>query len=176
MNNLKFKKTFHASFLAKGLAMIAGALILSAPMSTVSAQETTGKALKVNMKSGEPQFFMLANEPIITFDGNECHINSVDFSTKYDMSTIDYAEIVDHTASVDEQLKNSLVVDLTNPDRIAIHGMSPDSKVTLVNLAGVVLRQTQADSEGSAILTVSDLPGAIYIVSSKETSFKYIKK
>lgn len=176
MNNLKLKKIFHASFLAKGLAMIAGALIVSAPMSSVSAQENTGKALKVNMKSGDPHFFMLSTEPVITFDGTECHINSVDFSTKYDMSAIDYAEIVDNSASVDEQLKSSLVVDLTNPDRITIHGMSADSPVTLVNLAGVVLRQTQADSEGTAILTVSDLPGAIYIVSSKETSFKYIKK
>ncbi len=176
MNNLKSKKSIRTSFVAKGLSMIAAALILSAPMSTVSAQERTGKALKVNMKAGSPQFFMLATEPVITFDGAECHINSVDFSTKYDMSQIEYAEIVNHTASLDEQLKNSLVVDLSNPDRIAIHGMAPDSKVTLVNLAGVVLRNAKADSEGSAIITVSDLPGAIYIVTSKETTFKYIKK
>lgn len=176
MNNLKIKKLLHASFIAKGLSMVAAALIVCAPMSTVNAQEVTGKALKVNMKSGAPQFFMLADEPLITFEGTECHINSVNLSTKYDMSQIEFAEIVTHTASIDEQLKNSLVVDLSNPDRITISGMEADSKVTLVNLAGVVLRQTQADSEGTAIVGVSDLPAAIYIITSKETSFKYIKK
>ena len=175
MNNLKSKNRFHASFIAKGLSVLAGALIALAPLSA-NAEEITGKALKVHMKTGSPQFFMLAHEPLITFDGAECHINSVDFSTKYNMAEIEFAEIVTHTASVDEQLSNSLTVDLTNPDRITISGMEADSKVTLVNLAGVVLRQTAADSEGTAILPVNDLPGAIYIITSKETSFKYIKK
>ncbi len=163
-------------FIAKRLPVIMAVMLLTAPMATIRAQQTDGTALKVHMKTGSPRIFMLASLPVITFEGTECHIASAELDAKYDMSEIDHAEIVAHSASIEELAKDRLVIDLTNPDRITIEGMTPGSTIFVVNLGGVIVRQTAADADGTAIINVSDLSPALYIVSSKDTTFKYIKR
>lgn len=176
MNNLNIRKLPALRLIAGRLWAIMAVMLMAAAMSTVRAQETGGTALKVHMKTGAPQLFMLASEPVITFEGTECRIVSAELDARYDMSEIDHAEIVAQPASVEEQLKDQLVVDLTNPGQIIIRGMTPGAEVFVVNLAGVVLRRAGADADGTALIDVSDLPAALYIVSSKDTTFKYIKR
>lgn len=161
--------------LSTAKALFLGSVIVMACSAQASAQ-VQGKALKVHMATGSPHYYLLADSPVITFNGTECQISSPEFSKTYDMSEISYAEIVENPASVNEQLRGSLCVDLSNPSQAVISGMEPGSRVTLVNLSGITLRTTHADAEGTAILRYGDLPAAIYIISSKETTFKYIKK
>lgn len=163
------------SFAARCLSVLAGMLIASTGLSAAYAQET-GKALKVQPVSGDAQFFMLASEPVITFADSKCKINSNDFSTEYEMADIEYAEIVDHTSGLEDEIKASLSVDLTDPAYAVIRGMNAGSRVTLANLAGIVLANTAADSEGTATVELGQLPAGIYLISSNETNFKIYKK
>ena len=77
-------------------------------------------------------------------------------------------------ASVDE-IESSLIVDLNDPSVVVIRGMTASGAVTLYNLSGVMLRQTSADESGTAELEVGDLVSGIYIVTTKETTFKVYK-
>ena len=156
-------------------AAVFGCVAMLTSLSAASAQET-GKALKVHMNNGDPQFFMLSSEPVVTFEGTNCVIKSSDFSAKYDMGDVYFAEFVDHTTAIDEEMKSALTVDLTNPDAVVIRGMSPGSHVALYNLSGVLLVAADADNDGEANINISELPAAVYIVTSKETSFKIYRK
>ena len=157
------------------VAVVFSCFVALAYFTSASAQET-GKALKVHMNNGDPQFFMLSSEPVVTFEGTDCVIKSSDFTARYDMGDVYFAEFVDHTTAIDEEMKSSLTVDLTNPDAVVIRGMNPGSHVALYNLAGVLLVAADADGDGAVTLDISALPAAVYIVTSKETSFKIYRK
>lgn len=167
--------TFKLTTNLRRIAALGACLLMLAPFSAVSAWET-GTALKVHMNSGDPQFFMLSSEPVITFEGSECVIKSSDISARFDMGDVYFAELVEHTTAIDDEMKASLTVDLTDPNAVVIRGMNSGSHVSLYNLSGVQLRSADADATGEAILNISELPAAVYIVTSKETSFKIYKK
>ena len=171
--NLKLSRCALAAM--RRFAVLAGCLVLFASMSVADAQET-GKALKIHMNNGDPQFFMLSSEPVITFDGSECVIQSSAFSARYDMTEVNFAEFVEHTAALDEEMKAALTVDLTDPNAVVIRGMSAAGNVAVYNLTGVMVASSVADSEGTAVVDISQLPAAVYIVTSKETSFKIYRK
>ena len=163
MTTLDLKPKHRRISFCKVLTMFVISLIISAQTGVTQAQET-GKALKVHLSSGSPQFFMLSTEPVITFEGSDCVITSDNFSTRYSMDAIAYAEIVDHTASIDEEMKATLTVDLSDPNYAVIRGMNPNSATSLVNLAGVVLGRTSADESGTAVISLENLPAGIYII------------
>lgn len=175
MIDLKIKSCRGINVGLRRVATLLGSLVLLVQMSPVAAQETE-KALKVHMNNGEPQFFILSSEPVITFEGNECVIKSSEFSARYDMGDVYYAEFVDHTTAIEEEMKEALTVDLSDPDVIVIRGMKPDSPVAIYDLRGMFLSGTAADSEGTAVLSISSLPAAVYIVTSNETRFKIYRK
>lgn len=175
MLNLNFKSCPRICDRLRRITVVLGCLMMVTQLSVVAAQGTE-KALKVHMNNGEPQFFILSAEPVITFEGTECVIKSSEFSARYDMGDIYFAELVDHTTGIDEEMKDALTVDLSNPNTIVIRGMKAGSPVALYNLSGIFLFGTAADDEGTAVLDISSLPAAVYIVTSKETSFKIYKK
>ena len=155
--------------------LVAACLALFAFLSPAFAQATE-KALKIHLNSGDHQFFILSSEPVITFEGTDCVIKSSELSARYDMGDLYFAEFVDHTSAIDEEMKESLTVDLSNPGAVIIKGMKPGSPVALYNLGGILISGESADSDGTAVLDISQLPAAIYIITSNETSFKIYKK
>lgn len=135
-----------------------------------------GKALMVNLKDGSSQYFMLIDEPVLTFDDYICHVESQQLSADFDMTAIDHAKVIDFDpASVDE-IETSLIVDLSDPSVVTIKGMHPGSHVALFNLSGILLLQTRADESGRADLRIADLSAGVYVVTSKEITFKIYKK
>lgn len=138
--------------------------------------ELTGKALMVQKHGGEQHYYLLAGQPVITFDGDECKIVSDDFSATYPMYEIEYAKFVDKKSSGITENESSLVVDLSNPERVSIYGMQPGMAVSLYDLGGRMLRSVTSDSEGTAIISLDNLPKAVYIISSKATTFKLYRK
>ena len=143
----------------------------------VTAQSAgRGKALLVQLKNGDKQYFMLADEPVITFADYKCQIESQELSADFDMTLIDHAKVVDFDpASVDE-IESSLIVDLSNPSVVVIRGMKANGNVSLFNLSGMMLRQTSADESGTAMLQVGDFAAGVYVVTSNETTLKIYKK
>lgn len=175
MFTLKSKITTLASVSLRRI-MIALFGIVAGVAAVTAQTQISGNALLVQMKSGESQVFMLASEPVITFDGGDCIVKSVDFGATYAMSEIDFAKIVyADPASVDE-IQAALVVDLSNPECVVIKGMAANGAVRLFDLSGVEVRRTSADDCGEASLSLSGLSSGVYIVNTKETTFKLYRK
>lgn len=175
MTTLNLRSRRSGRLFAKWLPLITGMMLVSALPDALEARES-GQALKVQLTSGTAQYYMLASSPVITFENDKCMIKSDEFSTQYDIPDVAYAEIVDHTASADEHFATTLSVDLSDPSCAVIRGMESGSAVTLVNLSGINLSQTAADDNGTATVRLSELPKGIYIITSKETTFKIYKK
>ena len=175
MLTLNFKSAVQKFVRLKTLMMVLAVLAVSGPV--LSAQSTnSGKALLVQLKNGDKQYFMLADEPVITFADYRCQIESQELSADFDMTLIDHAKVVDFDpASVDE-IESAFIVDLSNPSVVVIRGMKPNGNVSLFNLSGMMLRHTSADESGTAMLEVGDFASGIYVITSNETTFKIYKK
>lgn len=172
MFTLKSKTSGISAFL-RHLAL--AVLVMSVSVGVSAA--TTEKALLVQLTNGDRVIFRLATDPVVSFADDKCSIKSDDFSAQYSMPDIEFAKIIDSdvSSSVDEPT-HAVVVDLSNPDEVRISGMKAGTEVVLCNLSGVVFRRVTSDEAGVAVLNVSELSDAVYIVSSKETTFKIYKK
>ena len=175
MFTLKSKITFLSSVFLKRIALVLAGLLVGA--AAVCAQtEVSGNALLVQLKSGEQQVFMLSSEPVITFDGGDCLVKSLEFNASYAMADIDFAKFVyADPASVDE-IQAALVVDLSNPDFVVVKGMQAGGTVRLFDMSGIALRRASADDCGDASLCLSGVAKGVYIVNMKETTFKLYRK
>ena len=155
------------------LMVVLLAAILPHPASAQAQQE--GMSLLVQKTDGTKHYYLLASLPVITFDGDKCSIKSSDFSAEYPMYEIEFARFVDTSTGIDE-IKSEVVVDLSDPNLVRIHGLTPDMAVSLYNLSGMMLSSTKADETGYAEISIESLPSAVYIISSKETTFKIYRK
>lgn len=155
------------------LMVVLLAAILPHPASAQAQQE--GMSLLVQKTDGTKHYYLLANLPVITFADDKCSIKSSDFSAEYPMYEIEFARFVDSSTGIDE-MKSEVVVDLSDPNRVRILGLAADSAVSLYNLSGVMLSSTKADGSGTAEIITESLPAAVYIISSKETTFKIYRK
>lgn len=102
-------------------------------------------------------------------------IESSEFSSTYPMYEIEFAKFVVAASGINE-VEKSIVVDLSDPMFAKIHGLTPGVSVGLYNLSGMLLRREVADQDGDVSVGLENLSPAVYIVTTKETTFKIYKK
>lgn len=154
-------------------AMLALALCFAGHL-TAMAQGST-KALMVQLKAGDTHYYVLAEQPVVTFDGEMCHIASSTLSTDYNMADIDFAKVVGNSSAVDE-ITSTLTVEYITPDVLAIRGLEGGSRLSLHKVDGVKVADISADDAGSAEVSLSSYPTGVYILSCKEKTFKILHK
>lgn len=175
MLTLSLKSVSRAIASLRVQALLVVCLFGAAPVLTAE-EAATAPALMVKMKNGDKQYFMCGDEPVLSFIDNVCHIESLEQSADFDMSLIDHAKIVKVDITAVDEIESALVVDLSDPAVVTIRGMKAGSPVAIYNLSGVKMRSAEADGEGYVSLEVGSLASGVYVVSSKETTFKIYKK
>ena len=129
--------------------------------------------LRVYMKSGYRETFLLTSKPAITFTAKKCHIVSDDFSAEYYLSDIDYA---DFAVNIYDDEENSIIIDLSDPEAVSLHQLDVNTEVRLYSIDGIARRMAHADESGSAMISLTGLPRGGYIVSVSDMTFKIYRK
>ncbi len=153
---------------------VLGALVLAGGVATAWAQSGV-QTLKVQLRNGGSQYFRLSEKPVVTFEGAKCLIASASLSAEYLMADIECAVIVEQSSGVTE-LERKVEVDYTDAGNLVLRGLNAGGAVRLADVAGRVLRIVVADSDGCASIDLSSVPTGVYIVSSKEITFKVYRK
>lgn len=138
-----------------------------------AAQETV-KALMVQLKAGDTHYYVLADQPVVTFDGGKCNITSPTLTSAYDIPDIDFANIVDYDQASVKETMSALTIEYITPDLIAIRGTAAGSHVTLHRIDGVKVGDYTVDDCGSVEISLAALPSGVYILSCKEKTFKIL--
>ena len=158
--------------------LMTGALALVGfSMSAQTAEKPVSK-LQVELKDGSKEIFLLADKPVITFNGDNCVIDSNTLSASYNMGDILQAIFLDENTKADNITANTIMVDLSDPSMVEISGADPSTIVNVYSITGTIAASGAADENGHASINISDLQkGAVYIVSVNATNnFKLIKK
>lgn len=142
------------------------------------SQSTDSKyGLTLKFKSGEPVSYLLADKPVISFDGDMCIIECHDFKNIFEMKDIDFGSF-GSLVSVESAIVENLTLDLSIPMEAAVRGLQAGDSATLYSVDGRVLGSAVADKDGVATLDLSDVSkGTVCIISVNNLkNFKLIKK
>lgn len=150
--------------------------MLGIPAAAFADSET---ALLVRMNDGVEHTLHLTSLPVISFPEDGAKVR---FSTKegpaleYDLAEVVNYKFISTENGVREipfsnTLSEALKVD---GDIVYMSGLRPGETVNAFNAGGLPMRQTSADEEGSAILSLDGLLSGVYIVKCGRLSVKVI--
>lgn len=142
--------------------------------SSASFAEGTVKALMVQLKAGDTHYYVLSEQPVVTFEGQKCHITSPSLQSSYEMPDIDFANFVDYDPASVKETMTALTVEYITPQLIAVRGLDAGSRVSLYRLDGVKAGDYAADNAGSVEISLAALTDGVYIISCKEKTFKIL--
>lgn len=145
----------------------------------MSAQK--GKTLSVIMNDGTSVYFLLAEQPYVTFVDDAVRIVSSTNEATIKRSLVNKFEFVDEIPTSIEDVEE--VEDKVAADRfelsdnaIRFEGLSPGCAVRLYSIKGEMLMLDNAGNNGALTLSLEALPSGVYLVNYNETTIKFIKR
>lgn len=157
------------------LAVIAAGMAI--PSFSVAAQSTTqDEVMVVSLRNGHKDVVKLADTPKVTFEQEKCLVVSSNANFEYDMADIEFVTFQNSVAA--EALPDQkLSIDFSNPAQITVAGAEPESTVAVFNLSGSSVASATADNLGTAVVEISGLAPAPYILTIEGGhALKFIKK
>lgn len=130
--------------------------------------------LVVNSKDGTKTTFGLADEPKISFSNSELSIVSSSRTFAISLANVQSYAFLEKSTSIEEVIKNGNVK-LEN-GFVVFNGLESGSIVIAYTQDGKLVKESKADSKGSAVLDLSVLPKGILILKSNTISIKVINK
>lgn len=131
--------------------------------------------MTVEMNSGAKISFLLADNPVITYQDDNLVINK-DAKTTYSIEDIkNYHFTENDDTKVKMTNANSLVIVWVDDNTIEVQNATPGSEVSLTAVNGMVVSKNKVDLDGKATVKVSNNAG-VYIISADKQSFKIIRK
>ena len=130
--------------------------------------------LVVNAKDGTKTTFGLAEEPKISFSNGELNIVSNSQSFSISLADIQNYVFSEESTGITEVIKDGSVK-LEN-GFVVFNGLAAGSKVVAFMQDGKLVKECKADSNGTAIFDLSDLPKGILILQSNKTNIKILNR
>lgn len=175
---MKFSKPAARAMLSRRLKQIGTACLMTTAVIPAIAADNSDVRLNVELKNGNTDKFYLAEQPELSFNNDECVIKCNGVDVSYDMADIvkSYFSIGD--GAIEENLADGIKVDLTDSNTAVVSGLAQGTHVALYGLNGTMILAAQADADGTARISLSELtPGMVYVVSiNSKRNFKLYKK
>ncbi len=134
-------------------------------------------SLLVNFKDGKVVEYAFSDMPTVMFSGDNLEIIS-ETGNDLPQPAADLKNFTFKTngAGVEAVGEKSHVVVRYDGATLAISGLSAASVVNVYSVAGTLCKNAKADADGAVSLDVRDLASGVYVASSQEHTFKFIKK
>ncbi len=131
--------------------------------------------MTVEKNDGTKYSFLLAENPVITYENDNLVINK-DAKTTYSFEDIkNYHFTVDNQSDVDMVSSKVLKIVWIDDATIEVQNAQAGSVVSLTAINGTVVAKTKADAEGKATVKMPNNAG-VYVLSAGTQSFKIIRK
>lgn len=130
--------------------------------------------LVVNAKDGTKTTFWLAEEPKISFSNGELKIVSSSRTFSLSLADIQNYAFEEESTGIAEVIKDGSVK-LDN-GFVVFNGLAAGSKVVAFMQDGKLVKESKADSNGSAVIDLSVLPKGILILQSNKMNIKIINR
>lgn len=136
-------------------------------------------AFVINLKSGTTVEYQFSEQPVATFVGDDMSIQTKGgeklLQPIAEITNITF--VATETGGIDGvAATGSDVVVRFDGSVLHISGLEAGSDVRVFTVGGTMCRSAVADEAGILTVAVGDLNAGVYVVASKEHSFKFVKK
>jgi len=132
------------------------------------------RLLVVNAKDGTKTTFGLAEEPKISFSNGELNIVSSSQSFSISLADIQNYSFAEESTGIGEVIKDGSAK-LDN-GFVVFNGLAAGSKVVAYMQDGKLVKESKANSNGTAIIDLSGLPKGILILQTNKTNIKILNR
>jgi len=139
------------------------------------AANGTGQQLVLTQAGGNVTKFALADNPIITYSGNDIVVTCGDHVLQTSMANITSVSFEKGSSSGIQELRNQEVNPTFSFNTASFEGLQTGSRIMVFTIDGKMISTVKADAEGKAHIDMSNLPSGVYILHAPNKSFK-IKK
>ena len=133
------------------------------------------KYMTIEMKNGSKISFLLADNPVITYQSESLVVNN-DPKNSYsfeDVKNYHFTEM--NESGVDNLPANDLRIVWVDDETIGVQNALPNSTIAITAINGVVVSQTKTDVDGKSTVRMPNKAG-VYVLSVGKQSFKIIRK
>lgn len=156
---------------------IISALAVAALTLGASAAEFT-HSFVVNLKSGATVEYQFADDPVMTFEGEDIKVTALKGETLLepvaDVQNITFTATPTGVSEV--AADGSHIVVRYDGLTLSVAGLGAGSRLCVYSVDGVLRASAEADEAGLVSVPVQELPGGVYVAASKEHKFKFVKK
>ncbi len=150
-------------------------VLMGLSLSALSLFASPRKYLTVELLTGDKYSFLIADNPVLTFDTGELVVNG-NPTTSYSISGVkDYHFSFSSADAVDQLGSKEIRIVGVDEQTIKVLNVEPSSLVTLVSTAGQKIFSVNADASGVATVNLPTIKG-VYVLSVSGKSFKIIRK
>jgi len=150
---------------------IAIGIFLSATLSSYAEKKVT-----LHMKDSAKEIFYLADNPIVTFEGDMMKISSVKIVKEVERAKVRKLTIDDVSGVADFDTGDNIVRWTFISDCIVIgRGLESGETVSVYNMAGMLISRVNSDTSGECRIELMSLSSGIYLIKTKNTTFKFMK-
>ncbi len=133
------------------------------------------KYMTIEMVNGSRISFLLADNPVITYQNGSLVVNN-DTKTTYSFDDVkNYHFTESNDSGVDALNANELKLVWIDNETIEVQNGQPNSGIVITAINGVMASQTKTDAEGKATVKIPSKAG-VYIITVGRQSFKFIRK
>ena len=149
----------------KYLKLLMSALLLAMPL--IGSAQTQQAVLTTT--DGQRVVFLLADKPVVTYDGSDVKVSSVNDTVLYPSNQVQKItlEIVEDTPNAINSLKDNETKFTIRNGQILVNG-----KVAVYTLDGKTVGESTVGTDGRATLSVPYSHEGIYIIKLNNKSFK----
>ena len=133
------------------------------------------KYMTIEMKNGSKISFLLADNPVITYQSESLVVNN-DAKNTYSFEDVKNYHFTEMDESgVDNLPANDLRIVWVDDETIGVQNALPNSTIAITVINGVVVSQTKTDADGKSTVRMPNKTG-VYVLSVGKQSFKIIRK
>lgn len=131
--------------------------------------------MMLHLASGKQVVCMLDEKPVVSFSGDELilttHMNEVRYQSE-DVLKFTYLNVNPTTVNTAEMSQSMFSF---SENTLSITGAEPDSPVAVYSVEGILVASAKTDKKGSAIVSLPEQSGKVYVVKTSIANFKITK-
>lgn len=143
-------------------------------MAVPAVAEEVGNAVLIHEVSGNTVEYLFSESPVATFDGDDLVMTAAGEAVRYPMANVERITLRITDMSRVEEI-DGLVSIRVSSALLEINGMTPGAEVSVIDLNGIRLAGGIADASGRFSADLSGLGSGVYMVVTKERTFKFVK-
>ena len=146
-------------------------LLILSLLSALSAYADDASVV-IKQKSGGETVLQLANNPVITFSGEDMVVTTDLTSISIPLADVDSYTFSDGTSGIKPVKSAPQFAD----GHIILSGMAAGAEVSVYTPDGRLFSRQRADGSGRADISLASLPKGMYVVRTQDNSIKIINK